>query len=74
MKMTTFHLSMSYFLICCVNSHDIQHRVIPQDFVRHIHTQVQASICTFDSSCVAWPHLQATKVDTMDEWTRVAMI
>lgn len=46
---------------CCVNSHDIQHRVIPQDFVRDINTQVQASICALDTSWVAWPNLESRK-------------
>lgn len=37
-------------LISCVTLHDIQYRIVPQDFVGHIYTQVQASIGVLDGS------------------------
>lgn len=43
------------------NLHDIQHWVIPQDFVWHVHTKIQASVCVLDASGVAWPDLQPIK-------------
>lgn len=44
-----------------LNSHDIQHRIVPQDFVRDIYAQVQASVCALNTGWIAWPHLQPIK-------------
>lgn len=41
-----------------IHSHDIQHRVIPNDFMRDISKQEETSICPPDASCVAGPDLQ----------------
>lgn len=44
-------------------SHDIQHRVIPNNLMRDISEQEETPICPPDASCVARPDLQSEERD-----------
>lgn len=61
-----------YSRLC--NSHDVHYRVVPQDFMRHIDTHVEASVCVFNAGGIAWPHLQPIKTENNEETDAIAFI